>query len=146
MCRQAFTLTQTRCSHPCALQREKSRAFLRITVALPNMVTVARGVLEKGMSIPGLSCGPLVLPTFESNVLFILRFMVDCQARGYCVRCLTWRVLPHLPCLSLQVTGGNWVELPAGAWQHTKRRVSNSQARCAASESQTVCRAVAYFQ
>ena len=46
------------------------------------MVTVARGVLEKGMSIPGLSCGPLVLPTFESNVLFILRFMVDCQARG----------------------------------------------------------------
>jgi hypothetical protein len=70
------------------------------------MMSVARGVLEKGMSIPGLACGPLVLPTFESNVLFILRFMVDCQ-----------------------VTGGNWVELPAGAWQNTKRPVSSCQAR-----------------
>ncbi len=58
------------------------RPFLKITVALPNMVTVARGVLEKGMAIPGLACGPLVLPTFESNVLFILRFMVDCKARN----------------------------------------------------------------
>ncbi len=27
------------------------------------------------------------------------------------------------------MTGGNWVELPAGAWQHTKRRVSSCQAR-----------------
>jgi hypothetical protein len=41
--------------------------------------------------------------------------------------------------MSRQVTGGNWVELPAGAWQHTKRRVSSCQARargrscCAAS-------------
>lgn len=43
------------------------------------MVSVARGVLEKGMVIPGLSSTPLVLPTFESNVLFILRFMVDCK-------------------------------------------------------------------
>ena len=46
------------------------------------MVTVARGVLEKGISIPSVANGQfLVLPTFESNVLFILRFMVDCKAR-----------------------------------------------------------------
>ena len=68
-------------THARVLQRENSRPFLKITVALPNMVTVARGVLEKGMSIPGMACGPLVLPTFESNVLFILRFMVDCKVR-----------------------------------------------------------------
>ena len=67
---------------PPPTQREVSRPFLKITVALPNMVTVARCVLEKGMAIPGLACGPLVLPTFESNVLFILRFMVDCKARN----------------------------------------------------------------
>jgi DNA polymerase delta subunit 1 len=94
---------------PATAQREATRPFLKITVALPNMMSVARGVLEKGMSIPGLACGPLVLPTFESNVLFILRFMVDCK-----------------------VTGGNWVELPAGAWQNTKRPVSSCQARCRA--------------
>lgn len=44
------------------------------------MVTVARGVLEKGISISSMHGGQyLVLPTFESNVLFILRFMVDCK-------------------------------------------------------------------
>ena len=76
--------------HDCA-QREKGRPFLKITLALPNMVSVARGVLEKGMVIPGLSSTPLVLPTFESNVLFILRFMVDCKARdpSSCALCGT---------------------------------------------------------
>jgi DNA polymerase delta subunit 1 len=73
------------------VQREKGRPFLKITLALPNMVSVARGVLEKGMVIPGLSSTPLVLPTFESNVLFILRFMVDCKVRLYA---------PVLPALS----------------------------------------------
>jgi len=85
-------------------QREKHRAFLKITVALPNMVTVARGVLEKGLVIPGLNAGSLMLPTFESNVLYILRFMVDCN-----------------------VSGGNWVSLPAGSWRRTAKPVSTCQ-------------------
>ena len=70
-------------STPAALQPDKTRAFLKIFVALPNMVTVARGVLEKGITIPCLSSGQhVVLPTIESNVLFILRFMVDCKVRA----------------------------------------------------------------
>ena len=105
------------------MQREKNRPFLKITLALPSMVSVARGVLEKGMIIPGLSNTPLVLPTFESNVLFILRFMVDCKVRHGA--CRSW-LLTHISARP-QVTGGNWVQLPPGAWQHTKRRVSTCQ-------------------
>jgi hypothetical protein len=84
------------------MQREKNLPFLKITLALPSMVSVARGVLEKGMIIPGLSNTPLVLPTFESNVLFILRFMVDCKV---------WRnvlsTLP-LPHTSARLPGDRW--------------------------------------
>lgn len=68
-----------RASRSRASQRETARAFLKIVVALPNNVATARGVLEKGIHIPGVPGGPLMLPTFESNVLFILRFMVDCN-------------------------------------------------------------------
>ena len=50
-------------------------------MALPTMVATARTVLEKGILIPGVISAPLVLPTFESNVIFMLRFMVDCKAR-----------------------------------------------------------------
>ena len=60
--------------------REKDRPFLKISVVLPNMVTQARTVLERGFVVPGLSSSPQSLMTFESNVLFVLRFMVDCKA------------------------------------------------------------------
>lgn len=74
-------------------QKEASRLFLKVTCALPNNVATCRGILEKGLSVPGLQGGPYSLATFESNVLFVLRFMVDCH-----------------------ITGGNWVSLPPGAW------------------------------
>ena len=49
-----------------------------------------------------------VFPTYESNVLFVLRFMVDCD-----------------------VVGGNWVELPAGTYVHYganhPRKISHCQ-------------------
>jgi hypothetical protein len=91
------------------VQREKNRPFLKITLALPSMVSVARGVLEKGMIIPGLSNTPLVLPTFESNVLFILRFMVDCKVWGNALCC----TLP-LPQTSARLLG-DWRKLGAAA-------------------------------
>jgi len=87
-------------------QRESSRPFLKITCALPNNVTTARGVLEKGLYVPNLAGGPYSLPTFESNVLFVLRFMVDCH-----------------------ITGGNWLTLPPGAWAErtATKKVSTCQ-------------------
>ncbi|DBB04055.1 TPA: DNA polymerase delta catalytic subunit [Trebouxia sp. C0004] len=71
-------------------QSVKKKAFLKIVLATPTMVTQARGILEQGIHIDSLNMSRS-FTTFESNVLFALRFMID-----------------H------DVVGGNWVELPAG--------------------------------
>lgn len=42
--------------------------------------------------------------TYESNVLFALRFMIDCN-----------------------VVGGNWIEVPAGKYRKTSKSFSNCQ-------------------
>ncbi|KAG0586012.1 hypothetical protein M758_2G055400 [Ceratodon purpureus] len=83
-------------------QVQKARSFLKIFVALPTMVAGCRGILEKGINIDGI--GQRCFLTYESNVLFALRFMIDCD-----------------------IVGGNWVELPAGAYCKSARQLSYCQ-------------------
>ena len=71
--------------------RGESYPFVKIVTRLPSFVGQARKILENGLSVPGI--GTLHFKTFESNVLFILRFMIDCN-----------------------IVGGNWLELPKGAY------------------------------
>jgi DNA polymerase delta subunit 1 len=73
-------------------QSAKARPFLKITMALPTLIAPCRSLIEHGFYLPWLST---VLPetTYESNVVFALRFMVDTS-----------------------VVGGNWIELPAGKY------------------------------
>ena len=89
-------------------QEGKTSTFVKITCTLPNQVATARGILEKqGLHVPGLHHAALCFQTFESNVLYTLRFMVD---RG--------------------VVGGNWVELPAGGYAHREKKQSMCQYEC----------------
>ena len=67
------------------------RAFLKITVTVPNMVATLRTIMERGVDTPGV--GLQSFPTFESNVLYPLRFMIDTD-----------------------IVGGNWIEFPAGTY------------------------------
>lgn len=83
-------------------QQQRSRPFLKITVALPTMVASCRGILEKGIQIEGL--GQRCFLTYESNVLFALRFMIDCD-----------------------IVGGNWVEVKAGTYYEAQRKMSYCQ-------------------
>ncbi|XP_002983728.2 DNA polymerase delta catalytic subunit isoform X2 [Selaginella moellendorffii] len=83
-------------------QTQKARAFLKIVVALPTMVASCRGILEKGITLEGF--GHKCFITYESNILFALRFMIDCN-----------------------VGGGNWIELPGGSYRLTPRRLSTCQ-------------------
>jgi DNA polymerase family B, exonuclease domain len=57
-----------------------------------NFLWVIAAILEQGIPIDslGITRG---FATYESNVLFVLRFMVDCS-----------------------ILGGNWVEMPAGTY------------------------------
>ena len=68
-----------------------TRSFLRIGLALPSLVAAARGMVESGLSVNGRYLGHT---TYESNVIYPLRFMTDCS-----------------------VVGGNWVALPAGSYR-----------------------------
>uniref|UniRef100_A0A5B7C8V6 DNA polymerase n=1 Tax=Davidia involucrata TaxID=16924 RepID=A0A5B7C8V6_DAVIN len=83
-------------------QQQSSQPFLKIVVALPTMVTSCRGILDRGIQIDGL--GMRNFMTYESNVLFALRFMIDCN-----------------------VVGGNWIEVPAGKYKKTAKNLSYCQ-------------------
>ena len=60
------------------------------------------GILDRGIQIDGL--GMKSFMTYESNVLFALRFMIDCN-----------------------VVGGNWIEVPAGKYKTTAKSSSYCQ-------------------
>ncbi|WCJ37598.1 DNA polymerase delta catalytic subunit [Euphorbia peplus] len=83
-------------------QQQSLHPFLKIFVALPTMVASCRGILDKGIHIDGL--GTKSFMTYESNVLFALRFMIDCN-----------------------VVGGNWIEIPAGKYKKTLKGLSYCQ-------------------
>ncbi|GAQ79793.1 DNA polymerase delta catalytic subunit [Klebsormidium nitens] len=77
-------------------QRKRNRPFLKITLALPTMVATLRGLIERGLMANGVY---LPTDTYESNVLFALRFMID-----------------------RSIVGCNWIELPAGAYRLNRGR------------------------
>lgn len=83
-------------------QAENTQPFLKIVVALPTMVTSCRGILDRGIQIDGF--GMKIFKTYESNVLFALRFMIDCN-----------------------IVGGNWIEVPTGKYKETTKRLSYCQ-------------------
>ncbi|GER39914.1 DNA polymerase delta catalytic subunit [Striga asiatica] len=82
-------------------QQQKSQPFLKIVVALPTMVTSCRGILDRGINIDGSTKSFI---TYESNVLFALRFMIDCN-----------------------IVGGNWIEVPNGKYKKTAQSCSYCQ-------------------
>ncbi|KAH1255360.1 DNA polymerase delta catalytic subunit [Glycine max] len=83
-------------------QQSNSQPFLKIVVALPTMVASCRGILDRGIQLDGLGMKSFL--TYESNVLFALRFMIDCN-----------------------IVGGNWIEIPAGKYKKTAKSLSYCQ-------------------
>lgn len=76
--------------------------FMRVTVTQPRNVPRVRGVFESGeVSFRGLFSGPVT--TFESNIPYTLRFMIDTK-----------------------VVGMNWIEIPAGKYTLLKGKEKKS--------------------
>ncbi|RWS28033.1 DNA polymerase delta catalytic subunit-like protein [Leptotrombidium deliense] len=73
--------------------KNQSNRFLKITVALPNIVSLAARVFEKSFAGKSGFADGTKINTYESNVDFQIRFMVDTK-----------------------VVGCNWIELPAGKY------------------------------
>ena len=83
-----------------------SSAFFKIYVAVPTLVPTIKRILEGGVQIPGCGGGQLIpCQTYESNVPFLLRFMIDNE-----------------------LTGMNWLTIPAG--HYTRRSAGTCKSTC----------------
>lgn len=71
-------------------------------MSLVNCFHLLAGILDKGIQIDGL--GVKSFMTYESSIAFALRFMVDCN-----------------------IIGGNWIEVPAGKYKKTSKKLSHCQ-------------------
>jgi DNA polymerase delta subunit 1 len=87
----------------------KKRTFLKIFVALPKLVPTARSILESGFNY---GTGEKTYTTFESNIPFVLRCMID-----------------------IHLNGGSWIEIPTGKWSYSKERTSTGKSEAKASSS-----------
>jgi DNA polymerase delta subunit 1 len=75
--------------------------FLQIFVAVPPLVATARGLLEKGLIVNG---APRSFQTYESNIPYALRYMIDSDMQG-----------------------ASWIELPAGSYSRSTKNESRAQ-------------------
>jgi DNA polymerase delta subunit 1 len=79
----------------------RTRDFIRISVALPKHVPTCRSILEKGFNSRFFESG---YQTFESNIPFSLRFMID-----------------------RDVVGASWIEATPGTYRLRDKKSSTCQ-------------------
>lgn len=72
-------------------QFDRACKLWKIYMTMPSYVAKLRSLVEQGITLPGLDCRSY--QTYESNVPFTLRFMID-----------------------QDINGCNWVEAPAGTY------------------------------
>lgn len=78
--------------------------YIRVTVYDPKDISKCKGKIESGITVAGLDRPCRADTTFESNISYVLRFMIDCK-----------------------VTGSNWIELPPGTFSFVNKRTSEIQ-------------------
>lgn len=78
--------------------------FVKITVNDPRSFSKIRQKIEQGVTIPYYERAIRNDTTYESNLAYLLRFMIDCK-----------------------VTGSNWIELPPGTYTVTSNPTSHAQ-------------------
>ncbi|KAG2226707.1 hypothetical protein INT45_001054 [Circinella minor] len=83
---------------------DQKSPFVKVTLGDPKDVPKARSKVETGFTIPGFERICRAETTYESNLAYLLRFMID-----------------------RKVTGSNWIELPAGTYSFVEAPVSNAQ-------------------
>eukprot|EP01127_Copromyxa_protea_P018831 TRINITY_DN6007_c0_g1_i1.p1 TRINITY_DN6007_c0_g1~~TRINITY_DN6007_c0_g1_i1.p1 ORF type:complete len:1070 (-),score=207.54 TRINITY_DN6007_c0_g1_i1:89-3298(-) len=82
---------------------DEKASFFKITFAIPGHVPTARTILEDGLAVRGVNC-VVSYYTFESNIAFVLRFMID------------W-----------DIGGGSWLEVPANKYKVLEEPTSTAQ-------------------
>ncbi|SAM06965.1 hypothetical protein [Absidia glauca] len=78
--------------------------FVKVTVFDPRNIYKVKNKVETGVSVPGLERSCQSDTTYESNLAYLLRFMIDCK-----------------------VMGSSWIELPAGSYTLAQTHTSEAQ-------------------
>jgi DNA polymerase delta subunit 1 len=81
----------------------ETRDFIKIYVAMPSLVPNLKRLLEEGIAVPNI--GTVRGQSYESNVPFVLRFMIDSD-----------------------ISGADWITLPVGSF--ALRPPHNMVSRC----------------
>jgi len=102
------------------LYREEKIPFFKITFSAPPHVPSARSILEEGLVVQGIQNSVSYI-TFESNLAFVLRFMVD-----------------------QDIGGASWIELPANKYflVDNDKRKSNCTIEAEISYENLICHPV----
>lgn len=89
------------------VSKSQQQRYIRITCASPHAMNTAKRIVETGISFA--MHDSINFSTFESNIPFVMRFMIDTH-----------------------MTGVNWIELPAGKWtlRSSADAVSSCQLEC----------------
>ncbi|KAI8099328.1 DNA polymerase family B-domain-containing protein [Halteromyces radiatus] len=78
--------------------------FVKVTVFDPRNISKVKNKVETGVVVPGLDRKCQSDTTYESNLAYLLRFMIDCK-----------------------VSGCNWIELPPGSYTLAETHSSHAQ-------------------
>lgn len=87
----------------------EKREFLKIYVAMPSLVPGTKRLIDEGFTIPEL--GTVAGQTYESNVPYVLRFMIDNEISG-----ADWIELPPHSYSLRHHKGKQATTLPASSW------------------------------
>lgn len=97
--------------------------FLKLTISDQRTLPKVRGLFERGeMDYKDLYTEPVT--TYESNIAYTLRFMIDCKvsAAGCFFACCS-----HFP---VQVVGMNWIEVPGGKYNLVSPKDKSRRSTC----------------
>lgn len=83
---------------------DQKSPYVRVTLSDPRNMNKCKTKIEGGVTVPGLNRPCQADTTFESNLSYALRFMIDCK-----------------------VSGCNWIELPAGTYSYINHGASLAQ-------------------
>lgn len=83
---------------------DQKSPYIRVTVKDPRDISKCKSKIEMGVQVAGLNRPCQADTTFESNLNYILRFMIDCK-----------------------VSGSNWIELPAATYSFIENGASLAQ-------------------
>ncbi len=101
--------------------------LILVTTRLPSHIAAAKRIMERGLQVDCLNTHFSCDLTFESNLNYVLRFMVKNISFSEEYNLFEYNQLPYQ--IDRKVVGANWITLPAGKFT-LRHDESSKQSTC----------------